>query len=41
MRLWLGTNVTTWTGPFAPVADGASMDVDYVRVYQDRTLLVQ
>jgi beta-glucanase (GH16 family) len=39
MRLWIGTHVTTWAGPFAPVADGASMDVDYVRVYQDRTLM--
>ena len=39
MRLWIGTHVTTWAGPFAPVPAGASMDVDYVRVYQDKRLM--
>ncbi len=33
-RLWLGTQVITGSGPFAPPPSGASMDVDYVRVYQ-------
>lgn len=41
MQLWIGTHVTTWAGPFAPVSDGASMDVDYVRVYQDRSLMTR
>jgi beta-glucanase (GH16 family) len=39
MHLLIGTRVTTWNGPFAPVPAGASMDVDYVRTYQQRTLV--
>ncbi len=39
MQLRLETVVTAWDGPFAPVRDGASMDVDYVRVYQLPRLL--
>ena len=39
LRLWIGTHVTTQAGPFAPVADGASLDIDYVRIYQDRSLI--
>jgi hypothetical protein len=38
-RVWLGTEVTTWRGPFAPATGGSAMDVDYVRIYQMPNLL--
>ena len=38
LGLSLGTEVRTWDGPFAPVPDGAALDVDYVQVYQLRSL---
>ena len=40
VRLWLGTQVTTWSGPFAPAISGASMDVDFIRIYQLHSLMV-